>query len=123
MRTTATRADLLLIACATALIGWLYVTLWPEKSTPLNVEIRSGNRSVQTLSLTENRQLTVVGDRGPSKIEVRDTQVRFLESPCTNKICIRSGWLQHSGETTACLPNRVSLRILGRDPRYDAINF
>lgn len=123
MRDWLTRADMLLLMFVTILIGWLYVTIWGADTAALEVEIWSRGERIETLPLAEDRQLTVTGVLGDSHIEIKHAEARFVDSPCSNKLCVLHGWLQHAGETTACLPNQVSLRILGRDPRYDAINF
>lgn len=123
MSMSLTRADAVVLLIAAGLIGWLYVAVWAPDSAALEVEIWSRGERVQTASLAENRRIEVTGALGTSLIEIKDAQVRFLDSPCSNKLCVRSGWQRHSGETTACLPNQVSVRILGRDRRYDAINF
>ncbi|HEY9198645.1 MAG TPA: NusG domain II-containing protein [Gammaproteobacteria bacterium] len=117
-----TFADALVVLGAAALIGTLYVALWSAESAQ-EVEIWSRGERVETLPLAEDRQLDIHGALGISHIEVRQAQVRFVSSPCSNKVCIHGGWLKHAGETLACLPNQVSVRILGRDRRYDAINF
>ncbi len=123
MRDWLTRADMLLLVFVMVLIGWLYVTIWGADTAALEVEIWSRGERIEILPLAEDRQLTVTGVLGDSHIEIKHAEARFVDSPCSNKLCVLHGWLQHAGETTACLPNQVSLRILGRDPRYDAINF
>lgn len=117
-----TAGDAVVVLAAALLIGWLYAALW-SGAPALEVEIRSGGKHIETLTLAENRIVDVAGPLGISHIEIKDAQVRFLDSPCANKVCVLSGWHRHAGETTACLPNQVSVRILGRDRRYDAINF
>lgn len=123
MRGWMTGADGALLIAAIVLIGWLYASVWGPSAIPLEVEIWSLGERVARLPLAEDRMLDVRGEMGISRIEIRGGQARFADSPCTNKICILHGWQRHAGETTACLPNQVSLRILGRDVRYDAINF
>ncbi|MFA7593053.1 MAG: NusG domain II-containing protein [Thiohalobacteraceae bacterium] len=123
MRGWLTGADGVLLVAAIALIGWLYVSVWGPSSMPLEIEIWSRGQRVEQLPLAEDRILDIRGAMGTSRIEIKDGQARFVASPCTNKLCILHGWQRHAGETTACVPNRVSLRILGRDARYDAINF
>ncbi len=123
MRDWLTKADILLILVVTGLVGWLYVAIWGADTAALEVEIWSRGERVQTLPLAEDRQLDIAGALGISQIEIKQAEARFVASPCSNKLSVLHGWLRHAGETTACLPNQVSLRILGRDPRYDAINF
>jgi len=123
LRCWLTGADIAVLLIAAGAIGWSYAALWSHNSTALEVEIWSRGQRVETLVLAEDRHLEITGALGVSHIEIKDAQVRFLDSPCSNKLCVHSGWHRHTGETTACLPNQVSVRILGRDPRYDAINF
>lgn len=123
LRGWLTFADALVLLGAAALIGTLYATLWSPEPAALEVEIWSRGERLETLPLAEDRDLDIPGALGISHIEVKQAQVRFVSSPCSNKVCIHGGWLKHAGETLACLPNQVSVRILGRDRRYDAINF
>jgi len=46
-----------------------------------------------------------------------------LDSPCRGKVCVHGGWLTEAGELLACLPNKIMVRILGSDSRFDAMNF
>jgi len=123
LRHWLTGADIVVLLIAAGAIGWSYAALWLHNGSALEVEIWSRGQRVETLVLAEDRQLEITGALGVSHIEIKDAQVRFLDSPCSNKLCVLSGWHRHAGDTTACLPNQVSVRILGRDPRYDAINF
>ncbi|MFP5506011.1 MAG: NusG domain II-containing protein [Gammaproteobacteria bacterium] len=123
LRRWLTPADTFVVLAAALFVGWLFAVLWAPATPPLEVEIRSGGELVARLPLAENRSVEAPGPLGISRIEIRDAQVRFMDSPCSNKVCIHSGWHRHAGETAACLPNRISVRILGRDQRYDAINF
>ena len=122
-RSWLTHADIALLLIAAGLIGWSYAALWLPESNALEIEIWGRGQRVETLPLAENHRIEVSGALGVSHIEIKDAQVRFLDSPCSNKLCVHSGWHRHAGETIACLPNQVSVRILGRDRRYDAINF
>jgi hypothetical protein len=46
---------------------------------------------------------------------VHDGAIRFIESSCPDKVCIHSGNLRHGGESAACLPNRVLVRVVAED--------
>lgn len=118
-----TWADAVVVLAAIALIGALYVRFWYTDAAALELEVWSQGERVQSVPLAENRTIDVPGALGVSRIEIRQAQVRFVSSPCSNKLCIHAGWQRHAGETVACLPNQVSVRVLGRDRRYDAINF
>lgn len=100
----------------------------------LALNIHTGE-TVRTLRVTQaghahadypawrDRQIVVNGPLGETVIEIRDGRARVLRSPCTRKICLRAGWLDAAGDAAACVPNRVSIALLGDDARFDAINF
>lgn len=63
--------------------------------------------------LDQDRDVAVRGPLGETMVHVRDGRVRVHESPCRDKICIAAGWLDQTGQWTACLPNRVFVRVEG----------
>lgn len=44
-----------------------------------------------------------------------DGSICFQESDCRDKICVRSGKLNMIGQTAACLPNQIILKIVRND--------
>ncbi len=75
--------------------------------------------------LDDAREIVVEGPIGHTHVVIEGNRVRVTESPCRDKICIAAGWLEHTGEWTACLPNRVFVRVEGgeRDDGVDAQTF
>ena len=45
--------------------------------------------------------------------EVKEGRVAFVLSDCPDKVCVHSGFLGAPGQTAACLPNRLILKIAG----------
>lgn len=41
-----------------------------------------------------------------------DGSIRFEESNCPDKVCIKTGRLRHIGSSSACLPNKIILKIV-----------
>jgi hypothetical protein len=118
-----TRADWIIVALAAALLPALYGLLWSPAAPADAVEIRVADHEVVRLPLDRDQRLKIQGPLGPSEIEVSAGRVRFLHSPCTAKTCVLSGWHVHGGDIAACLPNRVSLQVVSRSPRFDAVNY
>jgi len=117
------RGDVVIwLVAATLLIG-LYAAYWQSDGHGAEAVVLVNGKRWARLDLFHNQDLKVPGPLGHSHIQVRDGQVRFVDSPCPNKICVHTGWLNQGGEVAICLPNKVSLQILGSDPRFDAINF
>lgn len=118
-----TRADIAVLAVALAGLPFLYHAYWGTDAAGEAVRILAPGQPPVTVSLARDRTMTVAGRLGPSVIEIKNGRVRFVSSPCRNKLCIRSGWLGRGGEFAACLPNEISLVVLAPEQRYDAINF
>jgi hypothetical protein len=119
-----TRADAVVIALAAALIGVLTAAYWQPPRTAAEFEVRSGRETVGRYSLHEDRTLEVTGTLGDSVLRVENGRVRFVSSPCRNRVCINSGWHRHRGAAAACLPNRVSFSLLGGvEGEFDAVSY
>lgn len=118
-----TRGDWGVVLFALVLIPYLYMTQWGGDSTGEAVHIRAPGVEEIVADLHDDQHLEIDGPLGTSVIEIREGKVRFTSSPCRNKQCVHAGWLDHGGELAACLPNRISVAVVGSDLRYDSINF
>lgn len=118
-----TRADAVILVCAVALLPYLYLRYWGEAGHGEQARILVGGKESAVVSLYKNQRIKIPGTLGVSLLEIKDGRVRFVDSPCHGKQCVHSGWLDLSGEFAACLPNRISVQVIGREPRFDAINF
>lgn len=118
-----TRADYIVLAGALLLLPYLYASFWHRGGAGEEVRIVGDDGREILASLREDRELNIPGPLGTSVIEIRDGRVRFVSSPCHGQLCVHAGWLHFGGEFTACLPNRISVAVLGRELRYDTINF
>jgi hypothetical protein len=118
-----TRGDGIVVVLGIALVAALFLHYWQPVRGADEVEVRSGSALIGRYPLRQNRSLDVPGRVGISHLQIRDGRVRFTDSPCRNKICVNSGWLSHAGDSTACLPNGVSITLLGTGEAYDAISF
>jgi hypothetical protein len=117
-----TRTDLFVITLCAALIGTAFARTWASSSAGW-VEVRSGDAMVGRYALDEDRDVTVHGRLGDSHLRIEGGRVRFIDSPCPNKVCVHAGWLEHGGDAAACIPNGVSIRLGGvRDDAVDAVS-
>ena len=118
-----TVGDRLLLALAVISLGVLYAVYWGQSVYGNQASIAIAGKQWSSIDLYQDRTVTVKGKLGNSQLEVKDGKIRFISSPCDNKQCIHQGWIQQSGEIVACVPNTISVRILGPDPRFDTMNF
>jgi len=73
------------------------------------VVIALDNKPMYLLPLDKDRTVSVEGPIGKTTIEIRNSRVRVLDSPCKNKLCVRQGWIERGA--LVCLPNRVAVTI------------
>lgn len=114
-----------LIACVVAL-AVLFLNYGLPGTAGTQVRISTGTKIFTQAPLSRDAIYHVPGTLGVSEIEIRDGRVRFVSSPCTGKQCVHSGWAKRGGEFIACLPNRVSVTVLGAGAGgdyYDSISF
>ncbi|MBF0184262.1 MAG: NusG domain II-containing protein [Magnetococcales bacterium] len=83
------------------------------------------NNLINTISLEKDAHYYVNGHLGPVRVEVKNQQIRIVEYDSPRMIGTRTGWVQHNGAITACLPCGVVIRVLGNQEdnsvNYDSI--
>ena len=114
--------DYLIVLLGLVLVVYLFKTLWHAEHAA-KLQIRQGEQVFATLSLNQDRVVEITGPLGTSTIEIKQGKVRFVSSPCANQYCVHQGWLHRAGQAAICLPNRVSLELLGAKKSYDSLNY
>jgi len=104
---------ILLLVLAAAIGSAVFV--YSGGNGPLRVKIRT-DENIFIYPLDEDREIAVEGPLGTSYIHIHDEHAAFVESPCSNKLCIQAGELDESGEWSACMPNRIFMEIEGGSP-------
>lgn len=102
--------DYLAVALVAALVLACGITIYRPgggESTVL-VEAPDGR---QYYPLRKDAQIPVPGPLGTTVVEIQGGRVRIKESPCDNQICVAMGWIGAEGGWSACLPNRVFVRV------------
>jgi len=65
----------------------------------------------------------VKSSEGYLYVEVNKGKVRVIDSTCKDKLCIKQGEISKVGETIICLPNRISISIVGGNSNVDSISY
>lgn len=116
-------ADSIILSLAVLLIVWLYYSLW-FKQTSGRAEtliVQMEQQKPIEYPLNQDRLLELNGRIGKSLLEIKQGKVRFVHSVCRNQFCVFHGWLSTPGDTTACLPNRISISLKGYSTQFDAL--
>ncbi len=115
------RADLLAVG-AVLLLGLLVFVLFliPAGTQGACAEIYQDGQLLHTLSLDQNRELTVDG-KYACTVTVRDGAVAVTRSNCPGEDCVHSGWIHSPGRSIVCLPNGLEIRVVGKDSDVDFV--
>lgn len=117
-------ADIFILLSACLLTAWLYAVFWFDNAQQGEADsllIQFADNDPLEYTLSKDKIITIQGHIGPSLIEIKQGKARFIHSSCRNQFCVFHGWLTVAGDTTACLPNRVSISLKGTINDYDAI--
>lgn len=114
--------DWLVVLASVLFILLLFKTLWSNEQAA-KVQIRLGDKIYATYSLNQQRDVNVHGPIGTATISISQGKVRFSKSPCHNQYCVHQGWLTRAGQAAICVPNQISLELLGQTKPYDSLNY
>ena len=114
--------DWLVIFVSIIAIIFMFQQFWSiEQASKL--KIRQGNKVLGIYDLNHMRELEIHGAVGDAHISISQGKVRFKQSPCYNQYCVHQGWLSRAGQVAICLPNQISLQLMGAKSSYDSLNY
>lgn len=114
--------DWFVVIVSSLCVIYLFQTLWTNEHAA-KVQIRLGDKIYATYSLNQQRDIHVHGKLGDATIRIAQGKARFAKSPCHTQYCVHQGWLTHTGQAAICLPNQISLELLGDTKPYDTLNY
>ena len=106
------RIDIIVIASLLllSLLALLFVTLTRKEGAA--VEITVGGDVVATYSLFKNGEYELNGGTNTLVIE---NGVAYMDySSCPDHVCERKGKIRYAGQTIVCLPNKLTITIVGK---------
>lgn len=84
--------------------------------------IYAGGEVYRRVTLDKSADMTITPDTDPKVvIKIKDGAVWFEDADCRDKLCVKSGKLTRPGDTAACLPAGVVIRLEGSEKRHDAL--
>ncbi|HQC26631.1 MAG TPA: NusG domain II-containing protein [Treponemataceae bacterium] len=117
------RVDYCILILALGLCVFSFYMISSQKGQATQLVIESPE-AVWKYPLEKDRIIKVQGSLGESIIEIQDKKAFFVDSACPNKTCVLSQPIEKKADWSACLPNRIFIRIDGSDESgLDAISF
>lgn len=88
--------------------------LRPQSSGGRTATIQVGDRVIETIALdtAADGSFSIQDKAGlPITFEIKDHAIRFAESDCPDKVCVKSGYLSRDMDIASCLPNQTVLVV------------
>lgn len=118
MKKLLTKKDIIFIICLVA-IGFAFSMISYFSAKGEAAVVRYNGETVEKIDLSAEyyeRKINGV------TVVCEDGSVYIKDSSCPDKVCVRSGKLSNSGESAVCVPNKVSVEIVGKSEKMpDAI--
>lgn len=107
---------ILLAVLAVCSAGWLfYQKEYGSEAAVAKIYYQS--QLVETVDLTKgvDRRFSIPQNKNVVFHQFSDGSICFEESNCPDKICIKAGRLKTVGQSAACLPNKIILKIVAKN--------
>ena len=114
--------DWLLILISVLFVGWLFAEAW-HSGGATKVLIRKGGEVFGEYDLNRDRNISVQGPLGVSLVVISKGAARVMKDPGPRQYCVMQGWLRNAGDAAICLPNQVSVELMGNRKRYDSLSY
>lgn len=110
------KRDLVLIGVIlSAAILWQAVRLFPSRETQY-AEVSVDGSILYRLDLSKDQELDLTGFHGGTNhLVIKDRKAWISEASCPDKLCVHQGTVSLENELIVCLPNRMTVRITGKE--------
>ena len=81
------------------------------------VQIFVDNKITYQYDLKKNGSYSILTTHGSLELQIKDRTVQVLTSTCPAKICKKMGKISKTNQTIVCLPNRILIRIEGKNEK------
>jgi hypothetical protein len=115
-----TKGDVKIVIAAVLIVAivWAGIYLIPRNADRLTAVVRVEGKEVLQVPVdgTELQKKAVSVEGGTAIIEYGQGQVRVSQESdgiCPDDICWRTGWISRSGQTVACVPNHMTVTLVG----------
>lgn len=124
------KGDMLLIfvivILAALLLGWNTFGARLSSDQQLTAVIKHNGQVIQQINLSRvnNPETLTYSYEGIRQVIVAEKgRIRFSESDCPDKICVKTGWLNKPGDKSVCMPSKVVITIVGENKKVDSIAY
>ena len=111
------KSDLLIIGIFLLIALVIFLPTLSDSEKALTAVITADGETFTEIRLTDSTQEEI--KINGTLIKINGKTVFFAESNCPDKVCAKTGNLDSQGDSSACVPNRVSVYIKGEKTEDD----
>jgi len=115
--------DALVVTLATALVASAFGLTYAPGGAATELVVTQAGAAPRHYALNEARTIGIEGSAGVTTILIEPGRARCLDSPGSQGICERAGWLERPGDMAVSLPNRLVLQVRGPGSDFDSMHF
>lgn len=119
-----TKADkyLIIFIIVVSLTSMLFVKSGLNNYNTKYISVKVDGSEYKKITFGQNmvgQQIPIKTEFGYNVIEVGEDKVRVIEADCPDKLDVKQGWISKPGEIIVCLPNRLTVEIIGDNSQND----
>ena len=109
------RSDIFIIVGIVAACAAMLLWLNRPASEKVRAEISVDGKIVRTIDLdTAEDGVISLDENSKVHFQIENHAIRFVNTECPDKLCENVGYINRPNSVAICLPNRVSVRIVGK---------
>lgn len=116
------KGDVLIIAVLSLICVFLFVFPLFMGSENVVAAVWLDGEKVKEVNISDTSE-SFEFSVGNCVLSVEKGKIRFVSSDCPDELCIKSGYLSKNGDTAACLPNKVVVKIEAKKEKLDAVAY
>lgn len=114
--------DIIIILLIVAACGVALLFMKNSENTGLLAQISYDGKVVEEIKLDTAQNTTFqLSENKKASFQISDRKIRFVNTDCPDKLCENFGYLDTANEVAICLPNRVSLKLIGAKDEIDIL--
>ena len=87
------------------------------------LKIQKNNKVIGIYSLNQSDKHIIKNSIGNAEVIIEEGKARFSKAPCKKQYCVHQGWINKVNQIVICMPNQITISIIGNKESYDTINY
>ena len=128
LKKTITKHDFFIIIAAVVTAFLLYImfafAIWSDYPESVLVCVDGNEYATYSMSgIKDSKIIKIETEFGQNVIEITPKSVRVIDASCPDKLDIKCGEITKPNQTIICVPNKLSIRVIGKTQKVDKVTY